>query len=110
MTVASKSAAKGRPHRLGSAELDVIRQLALANPAAPIVELTRMLSEQLGARIDRFMMARALKRAGVQRVRRAKRATPRLVSTHHRFTDEHRAEAPPPADPSSLTDHEWSPL
>jgi transposase len=108
MTVASKSAAKGRPHRLGSAELDVIRQLALANPAAPIVELTRMLSEQLGARIDRFMMARALKRAGVQRVRRAKRATPRLVPTPHRFTDEHRAEGPPRGYPSSLTDHEWA--
>lgn len=108
MSSTSKPAAKGRPHRLGTADLDVIRELALANPTAPITELARMFSERSGTRVGRFMMARSLKRAGVQRVQRAARARPRLVQSPHRFTAEHRPAGPPGGYPSSLTDQEWA--
>lgn len=100
---------KGRPHKLGADELKIVHDLALANPADPVVELTRKFNEQTGLAIDRWLMARSLARAGVKRVRRGK-ARPKagVRKDAHRFSDEHRPDAPARGYPSSLTDHEWS--
>ena len=100
---------KGRAHKLGADELKIIHDLALANPADPIVELTRKFNEQTELSIDRWLMARSLERAGVKRVRRGKqRPKAGARKDPHRFTDEHRPAPTARGYPSSLTDHEWA--
>ena len=97
MTAGDKRRSSGRPLKFGADELKIVRELALANPAAPIVELTRKFNEQTGLGVNRWMMSKSLARAGVKRVRRVKRvATAKPQKDPHRFTDEHRVEGPAP--------------
>jgi len=99
----------GRPLKLGAAEIKVVRELALATPAATIGELVTAFTAQTGISVDRWMMSKALRRAGIKRLKRVRREAPATpVKDPHRFTNEHRPEAPKDGYPSSLTDHEWA--
>lgn len=109
MSVRKPRPGPGRPRKLGPDELEIVRELATANPAAAIVELTRLFNERTGLAVDRWMMSKSLVRAGVKRVRRPKRpASTKVLKDPHRFTDEHRPDAPARGYPSSLTDQEWA--
>jgi transposase len=109
MTRPTKRRRAGRPNKLGPKELKVVRELALSMPAATIGELVTAFSSQTGIQVDRWMMSKALHRAGVQRMKRERRAPPaKPEKDPHRFTDEHRPDAPARGYPSSLTDHEWA--
>jgi transposase len=99
----------GRPHKLGKSELKVVRELALATPAATIGELVTTFKARTGIAVDRWMMSKALRRSGVKRMKRVRReASAASEKDPHRFTDEHRPAAPSDGYPSSLTDHEWA--
>ena len=86
----------------------MVRALALARPSATIGELVSEFTSETGIQVDRWMMSKALKRAGIVRVRRARRPASAEPKDPHRFTDDHRPEAPARGYPSSLTDHEWA--
>lgn len=109
MTRPPKRRGAGRPHKLGPAEVEVARELALAQPAATIGELVTAFTTRTGIAVDRWMMSKTLQRAGVKRLRRIRAAAPaKPAKDPHRFTEAHRPVAPPDGYASSLTDREWA--
>jgi transposase len=87
----------------------IVKELALAAPSASIGDLAAAFAARTGLAVQRGIMSEALRRAGVRRMKRERRAAAAKVEKDpHRFTDEHRPEAPARGYPSSLTDCEWS--
>ena len=108
MKSASRRGRAGRPFKIGDAQLAVVRALAAERPAATVLELAAAYSAQTGVTVDRWIMIKALRRAGVERVTRARARPTTPPKDPHRFTDEHRPEATKRGYPSSLTDREWA--
>lgn len=110
MARGGKRRGAGRPFKLGSKELAILRELALADPSASILELGAKFTERTDIQVDRWMVGKSLDRVGVKRVQRVKAiATAKPAKDPHRFKEEHRVEPPTARSyPSSLTDQEWS--
>jgi len=99
----------GRPYKIGPKELGVLRELALAKPAATVGELVTAFTTATGIVVDRWMLSKSLRRAGVRRMKRKRSPLPAKPKTDpHRFTDNNRPEGPPHGYPSSLTNAEWA--
>lgn len=98
----------GRPFKIGDAELEIVRALASEAPSATVIELAAAYSAKTGVLVDRWIMNKALRRAGVKRVTRVRTKPADVQKDPHRFTDEHRPEGTKRGYPSSLTDREWS--
>jgi transposase len=100
----------GRPLKVSDEYLPIARELVEAHPTEAVVDLARRFSERTGISVNRQLMAKVLKRAGVVRtaaVDRSHRA-PTPLKSPHRFNDRHRRRGPEGGYPSSLTDYEWS--
>lgn len=108
MKSATKRGRAGRPFKISDAELAVVRALAAERPTATQLELAEAYGAQTGVPVNRAIMNKALQRAGLKRVKRVRAKPAAQPKDPHRFTDEHRPEAPMRGYPSSLTDREWA--
>ena len=81
----------GRPHKIGPKELGVLREIALAKPGSTIGELVTAFTTATGIDVDRWMLSKSLRRAGVVRMKRKRSPPPTKPKTDpHRFTDDNR--------------------
>jgi len=105
----------GRPPKLGEAELDVLKALALDNPSATVGDLVRLLHEQTGVKVSDMTLYKGLRKAGVQRVKPdPTRSAPAEASgggestpKRYGYTVAHRDAGDAERYPCSLTDYEW---
>ena len=99
----------GRPHKLNESHLEVVRELAMAPPHDAIHDLARRFHERTGVFVDRFLMSKTLKRAGIERTESVDRSAraPAPTRDRHRFSEAHRRRAPPDGYASSVSDYEW---
>lgn len=103
----------GRPSLLGTDQLVALVELTWEMPRASMDELTREFVRRSGLSMCAATIRKALKRAGVQRVRPPRKPSPRAAvqgSASHRYgyTQAHRRQATADAMPTDLTDAEWA--
>ncbi len=105
----------GRPDKLSSEQIEMLRQLALAHPHATIDDLQRLLCERSGISLSNKSMYKYLAKAGVRRVRRGSRVSSPSPSKAQApadkpvwgYTRRHRDPGDIDRYPACLTDAEW---
>lgn len=98
----------GRPKRLGPHDLEVLATLVVDQPLATLGELTQALAQRTGQTVHPATVRKALREAGIQRVRGTRVPAPDTAPRRYGYTARHRAQAPEQRYPSSLTDAEWA--
>jgi transposase len=101
----------GRPCAITQEHDPLLVELAQANPQSTLVELATRFQARTGLHVHPMTFAKALKRAGVVRVK-PQRGIPTPSSPARRapygYTEAHRQQRPGPYYPSGLTDAEWA--
>lgn len=106
----ARNGKRGRPFKLGDAELAVLRDVCLASPGSTVDELIAKLDQAIGVRVTPRTLVEGLRRAGVTRVRRIRSSATTTTGTESKrygYGQSHRDEGSPARYPSSLTDAEW---
>lgn len=103
----------GRPALLQADELRTLVELTQRMPQATMDELTREFVRQSGIEVCSATIRKALKRAGIKRVRPPRRASERAAvqgvkPQRYGYTATHRRQAPPGGMNTDLTDAEWA--
>ncbi len=103
---------KGRPAKIQSEHLEIIRVLAQAHPLATLGELLIAFREQTGMTVHAATLRKALAEAGVVRVKpdRSQRTEEetRSASKRYGYQERHRPQDDGETYGSSLTDAEWA--
>ena len=104
---------RGRPRVLGADDLAKLKALVKAQPNLSLRQIVPLMETRCGKRVTPATWSRALRKLGLQAVRRVKAKEPIEVNATTRPTRYkaiHRREPAPGRYPSSLTDHEWEAL
>jgi transposase len=116
-------AKRGRPPKLSREQVGVVREVALANRAATVEELRKLVEARTSVSVNRDSMYKYLAAAGVKRLPRAPRTRPSAGSTttssaapsvpaspprSYGYTKRHRDPGNGSRYPAGLTDPEWS--
>jgi transposase len=103
---------RGRPSKIGAEQLSVLRELASARPLATLSELVALYRERTGISVHAATLRKALRAAGVVRIKPARRMRPvepgQAAVRRYGYGERHRLAAPEQTYPSSLTDAEWA--
>lgn len=103
----------GRPALLQAEQLDTLVALTQRMPQSSMDELTREFVRHTGIVVGPATIRKALKKAGVTRVRPPRRAGTRAVTQgaapkRYGYTAAHRRQTPPGGMNTDLTDAEWA--
>lgn len=99
---------RGRPKRLGSVDVEILQALVADKPLATLGELTAALALRSGQVAHPATVRKALREAGIQRVRGTRVRAPVAEPRRYGYAARHRTQAPEQRYPSSLTDAEWA--
>ena len=105
---------RGRPPKLGPAEIEILGAIARERPTATLDEMAHLLAARTGVKVSDVTLRRGLAAAGIERV---KPVTPRAradsgtsespTEGRYGYLPMHRDEGDDVRYPSSLTDAEW---
>lgn len=101
----------GRPRSLNAEHLQVLQELAREQPGASLEAITQRLEQRCGVRVCSLTVRRALKAAGIARIkptRRAVTAERAAAPRRYGYTAAHRREAIGRDYSCCLTDAEWA--
>jgi putative transposase len=112
-TTTPKRNSAGRPALLQAGELRTLVELTRRTPQASMDELTRAFVQETGIEVCSATIGKALKKAGIQRVRAPRRAAERApvqgsAPQRYGYTDAHRRQAPAGGMNTDLTAAEWA--
>lgn len=106
---------RGRPPALGAAHVQALREITLQTPRATLEEVTRELLRRTGTGVSTVTVHKALRAAGINRVRPARRPGPRAAvqgragaQARYGYTQMHRRSAGRSGMNTDLTDAEWA--
>jgi transposase len=103
---------RGRPSKIPSEQLSVVVEMATAKPLATLGELAESYHERTGTRVHAATLRKALREAGMVRIKPARRERPtepgQGAIKRYGYGERHRQVAPEQSYPSSLTDAEWA--
>lgn len=99
----------GRPPKIGEEQREVLRAIVAERPTGTLAEIAAELKRQVGIDAHEATVRKALRDAGIERVRGGERAqrVERPVRAGYGYTAAHRRWEPEQDYPSSLTDTEW---
>jgi putative transposase len=101
----------GRPEKITGEHLSLLREIALEQPMATVEELVEQLLLKTGLSVSKVTLSKALKRAGICRVKPSEplNKTSESVQPAKRYgyQPRHRPDEHPERYLSSLTDAEW---
>lgn len=104
--------ALGRPQKLQEEHVLVLRRLVSEHPVCTLGDLVELLEQASGVRVSDVTLAGVLKRAGIVRVRPAKRPgyaqSAAVQSKRFGYLDKHRDNGDEKRYPSDLSDAEWA--
>ena len=100
----------GRPLAIKEEHLDSLRAVVTEHPAATMDELVRFFLERTGIDVTTVTLRRAMRRAGLRRLKPVKIPAPSPAARPKRYgyTEHHRPAPHAERYPSSLTDAEWA--
>ena len=103
----------GRPSLLSAEQVQTLVALTREMPQASMDELTREFVRSSGIQLCSATVRKALKRAGVKRVRPPRKPSPRAAvpgsaPQRYGYTQAHRRQATGDAMPTDMTDAEWA--
>ena len=104
----------GRPPALNAEHLAALRSITRESPHASLGELTRELARRAGVQVHPATVHKALRQAGIERLRPTRRAGERApaqgtaVAARTGYTDAHRRSDGPSGMNTDLTDAEWA--
>lgn len=100
----------GRPKKLGQEQIDLLRRVALENPAASVDDIMRLFAEASGVTLARMTAYSYLNKAGVKRVRARKVKWQPQTQTNKKsygYKAHHRDSGDDSRYPACLTGAEW---
>ena len=112
MTKASQQGRPGRKPSLNAEHVSVLRAITQEQPRASLDEVTRELARRSGAKVNPVTVRKALRAAGIERLKPIRRATTRAAQGRGAgirtgYTDAHRRSDGPSGLNTDLTDAEW---
>lgn len=99
----------GRPQKIRAEQQEVLRQIVTDRPTSTLAEIARELTARTGIQAHEATIRKALRAAGITRVRGESGVDRQTRPTARRYgyTEAHRRHDPDQGYPSSLTDAEW---
>ena len=101
---------RGRPSKIGEEQRGLLRELVSDQPTATLTEIAEELERRAGIRAHEATIRKALREAGVHRVRGEEQAQRLARESGQRdgYSEAHRRLDAEQRYPSCLTDAEWS--
>ena len=103
----------GRPPSLNAEHVLVLRAITLEQPRSSLDEVTRELFHRTGAKVNPVTVRKALREAGIERLKPLRRAGERAAvqgaaPVRYGYTEAHRRSDGPSGMNTDLTDAEWA--